>query len=92
MELVQRLFADIASLVEWEGRILRARAMRLAWGAALALLSAALVFVTILLVVAAVYMQVSAAGGAVAGLLAAGASALLFALGAGLAARSVSER
>lgn len=92
MELVQRLFADIASLVELEGRILRARAMRLAWGAALALLSAALVFVTILLVVAAVYMQVSAAGGAVAGLLAAGALALLFALGAGLAARSVSER
>lgn len=92
MEFIQTLFADIASLVEWEGRVLRARAMRLAWGAALALLSAALVLVTLLCILAAVYLQVSAAGGAVAGLLASSALALLCALGAGLAARGVGER
>ncbi|MEY3144189.1 MAG: hypothetical protein RLY21_2682 [Planctomycetota bacterium] len=92
MEFIQRLVADIATVVEWEGRVLRDRVMRICWGAALALLSITLVLVTLLLVLAAVYLQIAATGGAVAGLLAASALALLCALGAGLAARGVSER
>lgn len=92
MEFIQRLVSDITGIIEWEGRVLRARAMRIVWGAALAFLSVALVFVTLLLVLAAAYLQIAAAGGAVAGLLATGALALLCALGAGLAARGVSER
>jgi hypothetical protein len=78
--------------VEWQGRVLRERVMRLARGAALVLLSVALAFVTLLLVLGAVYFQVAAAGGVVAGLLTAAALALLCALGAGLAARGISER
>jgi hypothetical protein len=92
MEFIQRLVSDIATVVEWEGRVLRGRVMRICWGAALALLSVGLVFVTLLMVLAAVYLQVSASGGAIAGLLAASALALLCSLGAGLAARGVSER
>ena len=84
--------ASIGGIVEWQGRMLRARAMRLAWGAAFALLSVVFVFATMALVLAAVYLQVSAADGAVAGLLACAAIALFCALGAGLAARGVSER
>lgn len=92
MEFIQRLVSDIATFVEWEGRVLRERAMRLVWGAALAFLSVALVFVTLLLAFAAVYLQVSAAGGPVTGLFAVAALSLLAALGAGLAARGISER
>lgn len=92
MEFIQRLLGDIATVVEWEGRVLRERAMRLFWGAALAFLATALVFVTLLLILAATYLQVAAAGGTVAGLLTAAALALLCALGAGLAARGISER
>lgn len=90
MELIQRLVDDVARVIEWEGRLLRARIMRIAWGAALAVLTAALALVTLLLVLGAVYVQVAAAGGAVAGLLATASLALLCALGAGLAARGVS--
>lgn len=92
MDLIQQLVSNVAGIIEWEGRVLRARVMRVAWGAALALLSVTLGFVTVLLVLAAVYVQVAAAGGMVAGLLATAALALLLALAAGLAARGVSER
>jgi hypothetical protein len=92
MEFIQRLVAEVTGIVEWEARLLRARVMRLAWSAAFALLSVALVFVTLVLLFGAVYLQVAAAGGTVTGILATAALALLCALAAGLAARGVSER
>jgi len=92
MEFMQRLVADIASMIEWEGRMLRLRVLRLAWSVTLAMLAIALALATLLLILAAVYVQVSAAGGVVAGLLATAALALLCALGAGLAARTMAER
>jgi hypothetical protein len=92
MQLIQQLFADMKNAVEWQGRLLRERVLRLAWGVALACLAVALGFVSLVLVLGAVYIEVAAAGGMVAGLLAVAALALLCALGAGLAARGLSER
>lgn len=92
MQLIQQLFADVRSAVEWQGRVLRERVMRLAWGAALALLSTTLLLVSILLVLGAAYIRIAAAGGTVAGLLSVAALALLCALGAALAARGLGER
>lgn len=92
MEFMQRLVADIASIVEWEGRMLRLRVLRMAWAVTLAVLATTLALATLLLVLAAVYVRISAAGGTVAGLLATAALALLCALCAGLAARAMAER
>jgi hypothetical protein len=92
MEFMQRLVADIASMIEWEGRMLRLRVLRIAWSVTLIMLAIILTLATLLLILAAVYVQISAAGGVVAGLLATAALALLCALGAGLAARAMAER
>jgi len=77
--------------VKWQGRVLRERVMRLAWGAALALLPTTLLLVSILLVLGAAYIQIAAAGGTVAGLLSVAALALPCALGAALAARGLGD-
>ena len=92
MQLIQQLFADMRNAVEWQGRLLRERVLRLAWGVAFAFLAVALGFASLALVLGAVYLEVAAAGGTLTGLLAVAALALLCALGAGLAARGLCER
>jgi hypothetical protein len=92
MGIMQQLLADITAALDWEFRALRMRALRIAWGAALAVVSAMLVLTSVLLFLGAVYLQVETAMGAVAGLLATAAFAVLCALGAGLAAKTLAER
>ena len=92
MGIMQQLLADLTAALDWEFRALRMRALRVAWGAALAVVSATLVLASTLLFLGAVYLQVATAAGPVAGLLVTAAFAVLCALGAALAAKATAER
>jgi hypothetical protein len=92
MHLIAQLLDDVRGAIAWQGRVLRERVMRVAWSVGLTFLAVALVFVSVLAVLGAAYLQVAAVAGARTGLLTVAALAVLCALGAGLAARSFSER